>query len=181
MAFLFQPINLQNENIKLIPLQNSDFQRLFDVASDPKIWEQHPNPNRYKKDHFTVYFKGAIESKGAFLVLDSKTDTVIGSTRFYDYDEQKSIVLIGYTFIGTQFWGSKVNNQMKFLMMNHAFKYVNTIHFHVGGSNKRSQIAMERLGGIKIDELMVEYFGELPKMNFVYEICKEKFNLMLQI
>ena len=172
MPFNLQPTTLNNGNIKLVPLQDSDFERLFKVASDPKIWEQHPNPNRYKKEDFSVYFKGAITSKGAFIILDSKTDEVIGCSRFYDYDEEKSVVLIGYTFIGTRFWGQKINNQMKFLMMNHAFPFVNKIHFHVGGSNKRSQIAMERLGGIKIDEQMVEYFGESPKLNFVYEICK---------
>ena len=172
MSFNSQPTNLSNENIKLIPLQESDFQRLFAVASDPKIWEQHPNPNRYQKKDFTIFFKGAMESKGAFIILDSKTDEVIGSSRFYEYDEQKSIVLIGYTFIGTKFWGKKVNNHLKSLMMNHAFQFVNKIHFHVGGNNKRSQIAMERLGGIKINEQMVEYFGEISKLNYVYEISK---------
>ena len=170
MPFLFQPINLANENIQLIPLQESDFQRLFAVASDPKIWEQHPNPNRYKKEDFSIYFKGAIESKGAFIILDSKTNEVIGSSRFYDYNEENSVVLIGYTFIGTKFWGKKINNQLKFLMMNHAYQFVKKIHFHVGENNKRSQIALERLGGIKIDEQLVEYFGEPAKLNYVYEI-----------
>lgn len=178
MSFNFQVTNLYNQLIKLVPLQESDFERLFDVASDSKIWEQHPNPNRYQKDDFKNYFKGAMESKGALIILNSKTDEVIGSSRFYDYDEQKSVVLIGYTFIGTKFWGQKINSQMKFLMMNHAFKYVDNIHFQVGESNKRSQIAMERLGGIKIDEQLVKYFGEAPKLNFVYEICKENFNLV---
>ena len=59
-------------------------------------------------------------------------------------------------------------------MMDYAFLYVNSIHFHVGGNNIRSQIAMERLGGIKIAEQMVEYFGEPAKMNFVYEIKKKQ-------
>ncbi len=179
MTFNFQPTTLFNKTIKLVPLQDNDFERLFNVASDPKIWEQHPNPNRYKKEDFENYFKGAIESKGAFIILNSSTNEVIGSSRFYDFDEQKSVVLIGYTFIGVKFWGQKINNQMKFLMMNYAFNYVDKIHFQVGANNKRSQIAMERLGGIIIDEQLVEYFGEAPKLNFVYEICKENFNLVL--
>jgi N-acetyltransferase len=171
MPFEFQPTDLNNPTIQLIPLCESDFDLLFAVASDPKIWEQHPNPNRYKKEDFNIYFKGAIESKGAFLVVDSKTKEVIGCSRFYDYDEQKSVVLIGYTFIAVKFWGKKINSQMKSLMMNHAFRFVNKIHFHVGAFNKRSQIAMERLGGTKIEEQEVEYFGETSKLNFVYEIC----------
>ena len=36
-----QPI-LENENVKLLPLQEDDFEVLYQVASDPLIWEQHP-------------------------------------------------------------------------------------------------------------------------------------------
>ena len=63
-----QPLHLKNELVELIPLQPEHFDELFAVASDPLIWEQHPNPDRYKKEVFENFFKGAIESKGAFLI-----------------------------------------------------------------------------------------------------------------
>ena len=47
---------LENENVKLVPLQETDFERLYDVASDPLIWEQHPNKDRYKREIFQTFF-----------------------------------------------------------------------------------------------------------------------------
>lgn len=73
-----QPTNLSNEWVTLTPLQESDFERLFAVASDPKIWEQHPNKLRYQRTVFENFFTGAIESCGAFIIVDTQTGEPIG-------------------------------------------------------------------------------------------------------
>ena len=57
-------------------------------------------------------------------------------------------------------------------MLDHLFQYVNTVFFQIGAVNTRSQIAIERLGAIKIGEEEVAYFGETPKLNYVYKIDK---------
>jgi len=57
-----QPSDLQNNLVQLIPLDESHFEELYAVASDPLIWEQHPNPDRYQRTVFSNYFNGAIES-----------------------------------------------------------------------------------------------------------------------
>ncbi len=100
-----QPI-LENENVKLLPLQEDDFEVLYQVASDPLIWEQHPNKDRHKREVFQTFFEGAIASKGAFLIIDKKKNNIIGSTRFYDYNDTDRSLLIGYTFYGRNYWGS---------------------------------------------------------------------------
>jgi len=176
MWFNLQPTFLCDDLIKLVPLKESDFDRLFEVASNPKVWEQHPNPNRYKLEDFTNYFKGAIASKGAFLIVDSKTNETVGCTRFYDYNETDSSteasVLIGYTFIGTKFWGKDYNKALKKLMLDYAFQFVDKVYFHIGAFNIRSQKAIEKIGAVKVDEFEVEYYGEPSKLNFVYLIQK---------
>jgi len=48
MAFELQPI-LKGELIELRPLAPEDWDELFAVASDSLIWEQHPEPDRYKE------------------------------------------------------------------------------------------------------------------------------------
>lgn len=163
---------LSNDTLELVPLKESDFEALYAVASDPLIWEQHPNPDRYKKDVFQNYFKGAIESGGAFLTKDKLTGEIIGCTRFYDYFPDKSEVKIGYTFISRAYWGKQVNPQVKKLLLNYAFQFVDQVIFHVGALNMRSQKAMEKLGAIKIGEEEVTYYGEKPMVNFVYVIRK---------
>ena len=69
MNFSIQP-TLENENILLVPLIEADFERLFEIASDPEVWKMHPNKERYKREVFENFFKGAIESKGAFLITN---------------------------------------------------------------------------------------------------------------
>ncbi|WP_319799849.1 GNAT family N-acetyltransferase [Flavobacterium sp. N1994] len=158
--------------IQLVPLQETDFEELYAVASDPLVWEQHPNKLRYQRDVFQNYFEGAMLSKGAFLIRDTKTNGVIGSSRFYDYNEDDHSILIGYTFIGKPFWGIGYNKAIKKLMLDYAFQYVDKVYFHIGAFNYRSQKAIEKIGAIKVDEYEVEYYGEDSKLNFVYLIQK---------
>ena len=172
MEFNCQPKNLENDLIKLIPLEENHFEELYSVANDELLWEQHPNKLRYQLDVFRNFFQGAIKSKGAFFIQDTKTNEAIGSSRFYDYNEKDNSILIGYTFIGRKFWGKGYNKALKELMMNYAFQFVDTIYFHIGANNIRSQKALEKIGGEKIDEFEVEYFGEEPKLNYIYQIKK---------
>jgi RimJ/RimL family protein N-acetyltransferase len=171
MKFNLQP-TLENEFVKIQPLRESDFETLYTVASDSLIWEQHPNKDRYKREVFEIFFKGAIESGGAFLVIDKQTGEAIGSSRFYDYNSENKFVLIGYTFLARSHWGSKYNPALKKLMIQYAFQFVDSVIFHIGANNVRSQKAIERLGASKIDEIEVKYYGEESKLNFVYEIKK---------
>ncbi len=173
MTLDIQPIHLKNNIVQLVPLQESDFDRLYEVASDPLVWEQHPNPNRYKKEDFKKYFEGAIFSKGALLVLDSKTNQVVGCSRFYDFNADAYSIKIGYTFIGRKFWGQNMNKNMKSLMINYAFEKLENVLFDIGANNIRSQKAISKIGATKIGEQIIEYYGEEPKLNFIYQISKK--------
>ncbi|XVJ66696.1 MAG: GNAT family N-acetyltransferase [Lacibacter sp.] len=172
MHIHFQP-TLQNNLVLLQPLQQDDFEPLYMVAADPLVWEQHPNKNRYQREVFQNYFNGAMQSNGAMLILDKATDEVAGCSRFYEYDETTSSVFIGYTFFGRKFWGKGYNPAAKHLMIDYAFQLVNTIKFHIGAQNIRSQIAIERIGAIKTKEIEVAYHGEPERLNFEYELKKE--------
>lgn len=172
MHFSIQP-TLENEIISLVPLEKHDFEELFDVASDPKVWEQHPNKDRYKREVFENFFQGAMESKGAFLIIDKETEEVLGSTRFYDYNADDNSILIGYTFYGTKSWGKNINSQVKKLMLDYIFEFVDKVIFHVGKENIRSVKAMTKLGAEDLGEEEVAYFGEDSKTNIVFQIKRE--------
>jgi RimJ/RimL family protein N-acetyltransferase len=172
MDFNLQPTHLYNDLAQLVPLQKEDFERLYAVAKDPLIWEQHPSKNRYQKEVFQNYFDGAIASGGAFLILEAGNGNVMGSTRFYGLDREESSILIGYTFFARNYWGSTYNPSVKKLMVKYAVQYVEQVHFHVGAGNIRSQKAIEKLGAIKIAEKDIAYHGERSNLNFVYAITK---------
>ena len=169
----FQPL-LQNDLVIAQPLKEADFESLYIAASDPLIWEQHPNKNRYQRPAFENYFKGAIESGGAFLIKDALTKEIIGSTRYSDYNAETNTVSIGYTFLIRSQWGKGHNYVLKKLMLDYIFKFVNSVTFYIGAVNKRSQISIERFGAIKTGEEEMAYYGEEDKLNFIYAITKEQ-------
>ena len=172
MTFELQP-RIANTLIRLEPLEADDFDALYAVASDPLIWEQHPNKDRYQRKVFENFFQGALESGGAFCILDNLTGELIGSSRYYDFNEEQRVVAIGYTFIARSAWGRHYNRELKTLMLDHAFRFVDRVVFHVGASNLRSRKAMEKLGGILIGEEAVAYYGEPSRPNVIYHIDKE--------
>lgn len=166
---------LQNDFVKLRPLEPEDFEVLYAVASDPAIWEQHPNKNRYERHVFQTFFEGAIQSKGAYIACDKASGNAIGSSRFYDYNADVKSIMIGYTFIAKNYWGKGYNRAMKSLMLEYAFTFAETVYFHVGANNVRSQKAMEKLGAQKIGETEVAYYGEPTRLNFVYAMYKSQY------
>jgi RimJ/RimL family protein N-acetyltransferase len=169
MAIDIQP-TLESEDVLLSPLREEDFEALYQVAADPKIWEQHPNKDRWQRDVFRNFFEGAIESKGAFKIIDKKTREIAGSTRFYNYNESARSIMIGYTFYATRFWGKGLNPAVKQLMLEYIFPFVDKVQFQIGATNFRSQVAIQRIGARKVGEETVAYYGEAPRHNFVYEI-----------
>jgi len=155
----WQPEILENDILKIVPLNESDFDSLFEVASDPLIWEQHPASDRYKKEVFQLYFDDAISGKISFKIIDKSTNKIIGSTRFYDSKPENSSIAIGFTFLVRQYWGGLYNKSSKKLLIEYAFKFVDKIYFHIGASNVRSQLATTRIGAIKVREFDSEQNG----------------------
>ena len=168
MPFVLQPV-LTGDRVELRPLREEDFAPLFAVASDPLIWEQHPEPDRCTEPVFRRFFRGAMESGGAFLVVDRTDGRVIGSSRYAGYDEQASEIEIGWTFLARSHWGGTYNREMKRLMLDHALQFVDRVIFRVGPHNLRSQKAMEKIGGVCLGTLPHPERGE-PVV--VYEITR---------
>lgn len=165
MSFDLQP-NLEGDLLRLRPLREDDWEALFAVASDPLIWEQHPQPTRYQEPVFREYFRGAMESGGAFAVIDKKNGRIIGSTRFLGYDEKRSEIEIGYTFLARAYWGGAYNREMKDLLLRHAFRFVRHVVFLVGPTNWRSQKAMEKIGGVRVANRL----NAMGRDNVVFQI-----------
>ena len=148
MPFDLQPY-LKGDFLELRPLCAEDFRDLYAVAVDPLLWEQHPCKDRYQEEVFAAFFREALESGGALVAIDRADGRVIGSSRFHGYDEAKSEVEIGWTFLARSHWGGAYNGEMKRLMLGHAFRFVRRVLFVVGVRNFRSQRAVEKIGGVR--------------------------------
>ena len=149
MSFDYQPI-LKGDLVELRPLRSEDYDDLYAIAADPLIWEQHPVTNRHEEGSFQAFFREALASGGTLIAIDAKTQRVIGSSRFHGYNKERSEVEIGWTFLARSHWGGIYNGEMKQLMLQHAFRFVNRVVFLVGLKNLRSQRAVEKIGGVRV-------------------------------
>lgn len=171
MTFELQP-TLKSALIELRPLRADEFEALYAAASDPKVWELHPESDRWKREVFETFFAGAIASKGALAAVDPATGRVIGSSRFYDHDPAARTIVIGYSFLERAYWGGRFNREMKKLMLDHAFRFVDAVLFHVGEDNLRSRGAMEKIGGVFTRRFAAKHRDGTPRMNVEYRIAK---------
>ena len=144
--YLDRQPHLPGELIELRPLRADDCAALFAVASDPLIWDQHPERNRYQEAVFREFFREALESGGALVAIDRASGSIIGSSRFHGYDADKREVEIGWSFLAREYWGGRYNGEMKRLMLEHAFRWVDCVLFLIGPENRRSQRAVEKIG-----------------------------------
>ena len=144
----WQP-TLRGDLLALRPLRAVDHDALYRVASDPLIWEQHPAKERSEPDGFRRFFDESLATGGALLATDAQTGEVIGSSRYFGYDAEKREVEIGWTFLARSRWGGIYNGEMKRLMLDHAFQFVDSVLFLVGPKNFRSQRAVEKIGGVR--------------------------------
>ena len=171
MHFELQP-HLIGRLLELRPLLPGDFDALHGAAGDPSIWEQHPEPDRWKPEVFRRYFDGAIASGGAFAILDRRDQSVIGSSRYCNLDPVASEVEIGWTFLARAFWGGTHNAELKQLMIDHALRFVDRVVFVVGENNQRSRKALEKIGAHLRDRVTGADREGRPVANVVFVITR---------
>ncbi len=146
-------IVLENERVKLRPLQNEDFDYLVSFALDePTLW-QYSLVSAKGESGMKNYISSALkarENKSAypFIVYDKVADRYAGSTRFYDVQPGHKSTQLGYTWYGKDFWGTGLNKNCKFLMLEYMFEKLawDRVEFRADNNNARSIAAMKSLG-----------------------------------
>ena len=162
---------LQGALLELRPLEEADWAALFQVASDPLIWEQHPDWDRYQEEVFRKFFADALASGGALVAVERATGEIVGSSRYHGYDAEQSVIEIGWSFLARRCWGGRYNGEMKRLMLEHAFKTVERVLLIVGPENRRSRRAVEKIGGVETG-VTQDVRG---RARIVYELTRERF------
>src|SRR5437016_13573881 len=85
----FQPA-LAGPTVTVRPISADDWSALYAAGSDPEIWKVHPVPDRYTEAGFRKFFDGALDPKMGFAFVDRATGQLIGSSRYYGYEPDKS-------------------------------------------------------------------------------------------
>lgn len=144
---------LENEFVKLQPLENTDFDILLEYSeNEPEIWEFNSG-GANGKENLEKYIENAItqrenEKEYPFIVFDKTTKKFVGSTRFYGIFLEMKTIEIGYTWYGKKYQGSGINKNCKYLMLEFAFDKLEMerVAFAANSKNERSLNAMKSIG-----------------------------------
>lgn len=184
-----EEIILENERVLLRPLQVSDASLLGRyVNEEPDLWQYSLAAITNTKD-LEKYIQAAIEARAnktsyAFIVFDKLLNTYVGCTRFYDIQLNFQTTQIGYTWYSKKCWGTKLNENCKFLLLQLAFDQMGfeRVEFRADNNNKRSIAAMQKIG-CTIEGVLRNH---LPMPNgkrrdsIVLSILKEDWNASLK-
>ena len=134
-----------------------------------------------------VYIKQALRechegSRIPYAVIDTDLDRVVGTTSFYNINNQTKKFYVGYTWYAEQYHKTHVNTCCKFLLLHHAFEelYLDALGFQTDILNLNSQRAIERLGAsrdgvIRHDKLRSD---RTVRDTVVYSIIKTEWPLI---
>ena len=168
--------HLVGELLELRPLRPDDWEALFGVASDPLIWAVHPARDRYTEPVFREFFREALDSGGALIAIDRATGKIIGSSRYNWFGPDADELEIGWSFLARGYWGGVYNREMKRLMLEHAFQFVDRVIFVVGVDNVRSRKAMLNIGGVLTDRRVAQALPAVRSESVVFEIAKDRWS-----
>jgi RimJ/RimL family protein N-acetyltransferase len=170
-----QPV-LEGERLLLRPLRPDDWDALYAVASDPRIWEIHPANDRWQEPVFRAYFADALAKGGALAVIDKVSGAMVGSSSMRDLDPADGgSIEIGWTFLARSHWGGAHNRELKRLMLTHALGSVARVRFRVGEDNLRSRRAMEKIGARMIEARETAVMAGREVVHVRYVIDREAF------
>ncbi|MET3115858.1 RimJ/RimL family protein N-acetyltransferase [Undibacterium sp. GrIS 1.8] len=153
-TWIQHPVHLLGEKVELCPLEADQLDELFKVACNPEIWKQtsvdYSNP-----EIFYPNFNAALSDRNAgkaypFLIVDLIDSRIIGTTRLLEIHSLDKKLEVGITWIDTAYWGTGVNLECKFLLLQYCFEHLlaNRVQFRAKADNTRSRKALEKIGAI---------------------------------
>jgi RimJ/RimL family protein N-acetyltransferase len=146
------PTVLEGNEIDLIPLEREHFEELFIAASDRELWKFIPTDCSQRSAFETAYNTALSErEKGnqyPFIIFHKPTKKIIGSTRLFEIHPKDRKLEIGWTWIIKDYWGTSVNFECKFLLLNFCFGNLQAIRVQLKTSeaNLRSRKAIAKIG-----------------------------------
>lgn len=148
-------IALENEIVKLKPLELNDLSGILKAASYPEIWT-HMSTTIKQMEDVNNFVENALlmrrkKTEFPFVIVDKKTGEIIGSTRFMDIDDTHQRVEIGTTWLTPAYWRSAINTNCKYLLLQYCFEilHLQRVQIKTDHENVRSQKAIERIGATK--------------------------------
>ena len=164
--FFDQHIILEDELVRLEPLEEKHFELLLPTSMQTMIWE-FTMAKIYSAEDFRKYFDTALEEKRQyksypFAIFDKKQNEYLGCTRFGNVDLKNKKLEIGWTWLHPKLHATGFNKHCKFLLLSYCFEKLQLIRVELKTSslNLRSQKAMLKIGAVKEGTLRKNFINE---------------------
>jgi len=123
-------LKLQTGNILLRPTIVEDIAGFAGLTTDKTMWIYFTN-DLSDKTELENWVNDALIQKDnktrlPFTIIDKKTNNLIGSTSFWNISYRDKRIEIGWTWLGKNFWGKGINDEVKYLMFRYCF---DNLHF----------------------------------------------------
>ena len=152
MNWIQHPILLQGEKVLLKPLQAEHFPELVEAAQHEIIWHYMP-VNGMDKSKLEAALEEALKlfSSGEhipFVVMETASNKIIGSTRLIHPNEAFRSIEIGWTWYRPEYWSKGFNEECKLLLLQYCFDTLKAsrVQLIAAEKNVRSRNAILRIG-----------------------------------
>ena len=143
---------LQTDEVLLRPLLMEDFEQLADLTNDQSMWTYFTS-DLSDKAVLRDWIADAILQKEnktrlPFAVIDKASRKIVGSTSFGNISYRDKRIEIGWTWLGKEYQGKGINNQVKYLMISYCFEILDfeRVEFKTDVLNKPARKALSRIG-----------------------------------
>ncbi len=152
MKWITHPVVLKDKQICLVPLTESHFDDLIQLAQDKRIWSHYAidgsNSSLLKASLENSLAEREKGMQYPFVIQWNETGKIIGSTRFLEMQPEHKKLEIGWTWLHPDYWGTNINTACKYLLFTYCFEELqaNRVQLKTDENNLRSRKAIEKIG-----------------------------------
>ncbi|PED34173.1 GNAT family N-acetyltransferase [Bacillus cereus] len=149
-------MKLVNDRAMLRLMHLNDIESLFNIVEGNKeIWTYliaKMDSYQDMEQYVEVAIKGFEEETDLpFVVVDQKTNEIVGSTRLYSISNDNKTVELGQTWYHPSVHRTSINTECKYMLLQYAFEELHMLRVQIKTDlrNEKAQRAIERLGAVK--------------------------------
>ncbi len=145
-----RPVTLSGRGVRMEPLGPQHARGLFEAATVEAFRFLYIQPSPWSVEGFEAYVRTLTgdPNRVPLAIVEQGSGKVIGSSSYLAIRPKDQAAEIGTTWFNPGYWGTKVNPEIKFLMLRHAFETLKCqrISLRVDARNARSLSAVKKLG-----------------------------------
>jgi RimJ/RimL family protein N-acetyltransferase len=152
MLITNRDFKLENNVVILRLFGKEDISGFINIFSDDEIWKYTVSKVQNEKEIIEYYKQSEADfnngTKYTFSIFDKSSGRLAGTSSYGNISEYDRRLEIGWSYLGTEFWGSGINPNYKYLMLKYAFENLKMkrVEFKTDFLNGRARKALLKIG-----------------------------------